>query len=71
MLELLGHGVYIQFDLLGRVGVPLRFAPSEDDLRMFMTSAGTAMVAEAILRLIEEGTPTGSCCPKTCAPRRS
>ena len=55
MLELLSHGVYIQFDLLGRVGVPLRFAPSEDDLRMFMTSAGTAMVAEAIPRLIEEG----------------
>ena len=25
MLELLGHGVYIQFDLLGRVGVALRF----------------------------------------------
>ena len=55
MLELLSHGVYIQFDLLGRVGVPLRFAPAEDDLRMFMTSAGTAMVAEAIPRLIEAG----------------
>ncbi len=55
MLELLDHGVYIQFDLLGRVGVPLRFAPAEDDLRMFMTSAGTAMVAEAIPRLIEAG----------------
>ncbi len=55
MLELLGHGVYIQFDLLGRVGVPLRFAPAEDDLRMFMTSSGTAMVAEAVPRLIEAG----------------
>lgn len=55
MLELLSHGVYIQFDLLGRVGVPLRFAPPEDDLRMFMTSSGTAMVAEAIPRLIDEG----------------
>ena len=55
MLELLSHGVYIQFDLLGRVGVPLRFAPAEDDLRMFMTSAGTAMVADAIPRLIDAG----------------
>ncbi len=55
MLELLDHGVYIQFDLLGRVGVPLRFAPAEDDLRMFMDSAGTALVAEAIPRLIEAG----------------
>lgn len=55
MLELLSHGVYIQFDLLGRVGVPLRFAPPEDDLRMFMSSAGTAIVAEAIPRLIDAG----------------
>ncbi len=55
MLELLSYGVYIQFDLLGRVGVALRFVPAEDDLRMFMTSAGTAAVAEAIPRLIEAG----------------
>ncbi len=45
MLELLNHGVYIQFNLLGRVEVPLRFAPAEDDLRMFMTGAGTALAA--------------------------
>ena len=55
MLELLGHGVYIQFDLLGRVGVPLRFVPAVDDLGMFLTSAGTAAVAEAIPKLIEAG----------------
>ena len=55
MLELLGHGVYIQFDLLGRVGVPLRFVPADDDLQMFLTSAGTAAVAAAIPKLIEAG----------------
>ena len=55
MLELLSHGVYIQFDLLGRVGVPLRFQPDGDDLASFMTSAGTAAVADAIPRLIEAG----------------
>ena len=55
MLELLSHGVYIQFDLLGRVGVPLRFVPPGDDISMFVTSAGTAAVAEAIPKLIEAG----------------
>ena len=55
MLELLSHGVYIQFDLLGRVGVPLRFVPDGDDLGMFMSTAGTAAVAEAIPQLIEAG----------------
>ena len=55
MLELLSHGVYIQFDLLGRTGVPLRYAPEGDDLQSFMTSAGTAAVADAIPRLIDAG----------------
>ncbi len=55
MLEMLGHGVYIEFDLMGRVAVPLRYAPDGDDLRSFMSSAGTAAVAEAIPRLIEAG----------------
>ena len=55
MLEMLGHGVYIEFDLMGRVGVPLRYVPDGDDLRSFMSSAGTAAVAEAIPRLIEAG----------------
>ena len=27
--DLMSHGGYIQFDLLGRVGVPLRFAPQK------------------------------------------
>ena len=55
MLEMLGHGVYIEFDLMGRVAVPLRFVPDGDDLRSFMSSAGTAAVAEAIPRLIDAG----------------
>ena len=55
MLELLSHGVYIQFDLLGRVGAPLRYVPDGDDIQMFPTSAGTATVAEAIPKLIEAG----------------
>ena len=55
MLELLGHGVYIEFDLMGRVAVPLRYVPDGDDLRSFMSSAGTAAVAEAIPKLIDAG----------------
>ena len=55
MLELLSHGVYIQFDLLGRVGVPLRFHPDGDDLGSLNTSASTAAVADAIPQLIEAG----------------
>ena len=55
MLELLDHGVYIEFDLMGRVGVPLRYVPDGDDLRSFMSSAGTAAVAEAIPKLIDAG----------------
>ena len=55
MLELLSHGVYIQFDLLGRVGAPLRYLPDGDDFGTFFTSAGTAAVADAIPRLIEAG----------------
>ena len=55
MLELLGHGVYIQFDLLGRLGAPLRYVPDGDDFGTFFTGAGTAAVAEAIPQLIEAG----------------
>lgn len=55
MLDLLKRGVYIQFDLLGRVGVPLRFAPDIDDNKAFFSSAGTAVVAEAIPQLINAG----------------
>ena len=55
MLELLGHGVYIQFDLLGWVVAPLRYVPDGDDLPMFAASAGAAAVAEAVPKLIEAG----------------
>ena len=55
MLEMLGHGVYIEFDLMGRVAVPLRYVPDGDDLRSFMSSAGTAAVADAIPKLIDAG----------------
>ena len=55
MLELLGHGVYIQFDLLGRLGADLRHVPDGDDFGTFFSSAGTAAVAEAIPQLIEAG----------------
>ena len=57
ILEILSHGVYIQFDLLGRVGVALRYKPRTEDFRELMTSAGPALVADAIPRLIEEGYP--------------
>ena len=55
MLELLGHGVYIQFDLLGRLGADLRHVPDGDDFGTFFSSAGTAAVAEAIPQLIDAG----------------
>ena len=56
MLELLCHGVYIQFDLLGGVNVPLRYQPETDALTEFETiTAGTAAVANAILLLVEKG----------------
>ena len=55
MLEMLDHGVCIEFDLMGRVGVPMRYVPDGDDLRSFMSSAGTAAVLEAVPRLIEAG----------------
>ena len=55
MLEMLGHGVYIEFDLMGRVGVPLRYVPDGDNLRSFMSSAGTAAVVEAVPKLIDAG----------------
>ena len=55
MLELLGHGVFIQFDLLGRSGARLRYVPDDDAFESFFTGAGTAAVAEAIPKLIEAG----------------
>lgn len=55
MMELLSHGSYIQFDLLGRVGVPLRFHPDGDDHGSLNASASTAAVAYAIPQLIQAG----------------
>ncbi len=55
MMELLSQGVYIQFDLLSRVGEPLRFHPDADDHGSINTSASTAAVADAIPQLIEAG----------------
>ena len=55
MLELLAYGVYIQFDLLGRLGARLRYVPDSDAFESFFTGAGTAAVAEAIPKLIESG----------------
>ena len=55
LLELLEHGVYIQFDNMGRVGVPLDLTPRDEGIGL--TLALTAMVADAIPKLIDAGYP--------------
>ena len=55
MLELLGHGVYIQFDNLGRVGVTLEANPPVDDDSAAARAGRTAAAAGAIPRLVEAG----------------
>ena len=58
MLELLERGVYIQFDLLGRVVVPLSWAPMDpqnDPWGDYLSVSGTALVADAIPKLISAG----------------
>ena len=55
MLELLEHGVYIQFDNMGRVTVPLDLKPPRPTHAAGRASAINAMVAEAIPKLIEAG----------------
>ncbi len=55
MLELLSHGVYIQFDLLGRLTVPLKWKTETDSLSEYYFSAGSAVVADAIPKLIDAG----------------
>jgi phosphotriesterase-related protein len=55
MLELLGHGVYIQFDLLGRVNVSLEWKPPSYRGEDMWTFGMTALVADAIPKLIAEG----------------
>ncbi|MCH8206566.1 MAG: aryldialkylphosphatase [Chloroflexi bacterium] len=60
LLELLNAGVYIQFDLMGRVSVPLELKPTDlgPDPRakgVGLNLPMTALVAEAIPQLIEAG----------------
>jgi len=55
MQELLSHGVYLEFDLLGRTGVPLDFKPVRDDGLAGFLWAGTALVADAVPKLIDAG----------------
>ena len=57
MLEVLDLGVYIQFDLLGRLGVPLTWGPlnPEKPWQGYQSTSHTAMVAHAIPRLIDAG----------------
>jgi len=55
MLELLSHGVYIQFDLLGRLTVPMKWKAENDSFSEYYLSAGAAVVADAIPKLIDAG----------------
>ena len=55
MLELLKHGVYIQFDLLGRVNAPLDWKPPSYLQEDMWTFGINSLVADAIPRLISEG----------------
>ena len=58
MLQLLERGTYIQFDLLGRVVVPLSWGPIDpqnDPWGDYLSISGTALVADAIPKLIEAG----------------
>jgi phosphotriesterase-related protein len=54
MLELLKQGVYIQFDLVGRVGVALTLEPITEATHPSFF-AGTALVGAAIPKLVEAG----------------
>ena len=57
VLELLETGVYIQFDLLGRLGVPLSWAGlnPEKPWQNYHDTSHTAIVADAVCRLIDSG----------------
>ena len=55
MLELLGHGVYIQFDMLGMDVTPLYLQPNGYSQADTTGVARTSQVVEAIPKLIEEG----------------
>ena len=55
MLELLGQGVYIQFDMLGMDTNPLFLYPQSHSLEHITGLALTPQVVEALPRLIAEG----------------
>ena len=55
MLELLSHGVYIQFDMLGMDATPLILEPKSHAREDTMGIARTALAVEAIPKLIEQG----------------
>ena len=55
LLELLGHGVYIQFDILGLVGAPVCLQPPVEGFETLYVSALATLVTEAIPRIIEAG----------------
>ena len=57
MLELLETGVYVQFDLLGRVVTALSLGPSDprNPWEDYLSIAGAVLVADAIMKLIDTG----------------
>ncbi len=57
MLELLETGVYVQFDLLGRVVTALSLGPSDprNPWEDYLSIAGAVLVADAIMKLIDAG----------------
>ena len=55
LLELLGHGVYIQFDMLGMDMTPLFLEPKSHTRVDTTGIARTSQVVEAIPKLIEQG----------------
>ena len=52
--ELFALGVYVEFDFLGNIGVPLAWQPGQEKVRPF-SPADSAMVARTILELVEAG----------------
>ena len=55
MLEILGHGVYMQFDTLGKDVTSLFLRPAQGDTEVTPSLATTPQVIEAIPNLIEQG----------------
>ncbi|MCZ6891319.1 MAG: aryldialkylphosphatase [Chloroflexi bacterium] len=52
--EIFELGVYIEFDFLGNIGVPLAWQPGQEKVRPF-SPADSAMVARTVLELVEAG----------------